>query len=763
MKTERLINFIIFIIITGLGGIFAQIILLREMLILFSGNELSIGVIIGSWVLWEAGGAYLAGKRRVVGRVAVKTLVFSTLTFSCLLPVAIYATRIYKIIAGIPPEIGTGILSIFLASFFILFPISFLHGMLFTLLCSYYDELTEDHSLSIGKVYFYEMLGTIIGGLLLNYFLIKFFNSFNTAVALSLINALTCILFVFSCYDGKKAGLYIGGIIIFFLSLTMIVGGVTDYLHDSSVRKQWMGRDIVHYKNSLYQNIVVAKDNEQFTFFANSVPVITTPNPDIGYVEDFVHITMLSHNRPEHVLVLSGGAGGVIHEILKYRSVKSIDYIESDPLFLKTIQSFSTSITERELKSPLVNLHFIDGRLFVKNPPTRYDVIFLGVPLPSTLQTNRFFTEEFFQLIKRALKPDGLLSFTLPATITYYSKELKNIHACILNTAKTVFDYDFIIPGDFNIFIFSNNMNLQNNNASVISERFKKAAIDTRLINITHLNSRLDIRKKGWYLSNLRGVSIEVNRDLSPFAFFYTIAYDNTIYSPYLKGFLYAIKGMTLFRVMFLSFFFFLVFVVLTMRKKATPIVYTIGSTGFTSMVIEIILILSFQIFYGYVFFEVGVLVTVFLFGLALGGIAVSTQYASRFNETKMLQVIDFAIVTLIVTVFFVLKYLCPYIQSHVFLVRALFFMLLFISGIFTGAEFPLGSRIFRAVHGKGDIGRTVGLLYGVDLIGGFVGGVLGGLLLSVIGILEGCIVLAFIKIGSLALLLTCKNKVLLS
>jgi len=757
------INFIIFIIITGLGGIFAQIVLLREMLILFSGNELSIGIIIGSWVLWEAIGAYLAGKWHVKGIKAIKTLVFSTLTFSCIFPASIYVTRIYKIIAGIPPDTGTGILSILSASFFIIFPVGFLHGMLFTHICSFYDELLDGHKSSIGKVYFYEMAGTIIGGVLLNYLLIKFFNSFTIAVILSFVNSFICIFFLYSYYEGKNRAILTVSMLIFFLSLIMVSMGMTDYLHETSIRKQWVGKNIVYYKNSLYQNIVVVQDLEQFTFFTDGIPIITTPNPDIGYIEDFVHITMLSHKRPENILILSGGAGGLIHEILKYKSVKRIDYIESDPIFLKTIQNFSTHVTEEELNSPKVHLHFIDGRMFIKNPPIKYHVIFLGIPLPSTLQTNRFFTEEFFQILKKALNPDGILSFTLPATTTYYTKELKDVHACILKTVESVFEYSFICPGDFNILIFSDNKDLEKNNAFTISERLNKTAVKTRLINAPYLNSRLDENKRQWYLSILKEASTEINRDFSPLAFFSTITYNNLIYSPYLKGFFQAIKGINLFKAMVFSVVIALFFFLLNLKKNGSAIVYTIGTTGFMSMVFEIILILSFQIYYGYVFFEIGILVTVFLCGIALGGIAVTTKYIRRFNELKILQLTELAIIGLVITVFFILKFLCPYIQSNNVLIRSLFFVLLFILGFFTGVEFPLSSRIFRIAHGKGDIGKTVGLLYSVDLIGGFIGGVLGGLLLSVVGILEGCIFLAFIKITSLSLLLTYRNKVILS
>ena len=76
--------------------------------------------------------------------------------------------------------------------------------------------------------------------------------------------------------------------------------------------------NVIHNENSIYGNITVTKRGEQYTFFTNGIPSITTPVPDIASIEDFVHFPMLFHEKPESILILSGGAGGMIHEILKY-------------------------------------------------------------------------------------------------------------------------------------------------------------------------------------------------------------------------------------------------------------------------------------------------------------------------------------------------------------------------------------------------------------------------------------------------------------
>jgi spermidine synthase len=153
--------------------------------------------------------------------------------------------------------------------------------------------------------------------------------------------------------------------------------------------------NVIHYENSIYGNIAVTKRGEQYTFFADGVPSITTPVPDIASVEDFVHFAMLFHEKPESILILNGGAGGMIHEILKY-PVKRVDYVELDPLLLKIIQEFPTPLTQSELSDNRMKIHYMDGRLFVQRAGGRFDIIFMGLPAPQSLQTNRLFSSEFF-------------------------------------------------------------------------------------------------------------------------------------------------------------------------------------------------------------------------------------------------------------------------------------------------------------------------------------------------------------------------------
>ena len=88
-------------------------------------------------------------------------------------------------------------------------------------------------------------------------------------------------------------------------------------------------------------------------------------------------------------------------------------------------------------------------------PQERYDLIFINLPYPSTLQLNRFYTREFFQMAREILAEDGVLVVGAPGILTYMSPELRDLNAVIYETLVEVFPHVRPIPGDYNLFLAS--------------------------------------------------------------------------------------------------------------------------------------------------------------------------------------------------------------------------------------------------------------------------------------------------------------------
>jgi len=779
----------------GFSGIVAQILLLRELLITFYGNELSIGIILANWLILEATGSFFIGKRIEKVKSRIEAFVGLTLLFSLSFPAAVYLVRIWKGVIGVTPGEGLGLLLILCSSFFILLPVSLPHGALFTFACKIFSLSSsakgrapakggpgasdvhhaihtsggKKEATSIGKVYIYETIGTIVGGIAFTYLLITHLHSLQIALGVALLNIVVCVYLLSPLWRKARTAanriLGSAAVVLLFLCAYLILSPKASQIHRLSIKIQWQSQDIIHYQNSIYGNVAVTRSAEQYTFFSDGIPIITTPTPDIAFMEEFVHLPMLFHPNPREILIIGGGAGGLISEILKH-PVERIDYVELDPLILEVVKKFSTRLTEAELSDPKVNIHYVDGRLFVKKTPHRYDLVLVGLSDPQDLQTNRLFTREFFSLVENRLKKEGILVISLPGSLTYLSKELENLNACILNTLKEVYPCLRIIPGDgANLFLASTSQNLALIDQTQLGQRLQERNLKVSLLTPTHIEYKLHQRWLNWFLESLQGGTEKINQDFRPLGVFYSLSYWNALFSPYMgKIFGYFEKaniGLVLIWIgIFVILFIFLNFKIKDLSKTSIP--FAIASTGFAGMIFDLALIFTFQALYGFVFYWIGLLATAFMAGVAVGSLVMTSLLARIKRDVACFLKIEVVIIIFSGMLPLIFLEFSSYLDHPVIflLLQILFLVLSVFSGILIGAEFPLANKIlltppFQGKEG-GNLSRTAGLLYGSDLLGGWVGGIMGGVvLLPVLGLLKTCLIVVILKISSLLIIAT--------
>jgi len=743
----------------GLSGIVAQITLLRELLVAFLGNELTLGIILANWLILVAIGSFVTGKFVEKVKRKMEVFVLFQLSFSVALPFAIYLSRIFKNILLATPGEGLGFAPIFYSSFLILLPVTLPQGGLFTYGCKLYSQYVREDASSIGKVYVFESIGAIIGGLLMTFLLIQYLNSFQIAFIISLTNILMSTFLLWPKSGFSKAAfqkaLWMLSILLSFLFAYSLLPQTSNSIHQSSIHSQWRNLNVIHNENSIYGNIAVTKRGEQFTFFVNGVPSITTPVPDIASIEDFVHFPMLFHEKPESVLVLSGGAGGMIHEIVKY-PVSRVDYVELDPLLLKMVQKFSTPLTQSELSDKRVRIHYLDGRLFLKKTQDRFDLIFIGLPAPQELQTNRFFSSEFFNTAKGKMNPDGIIVLTLPGSLTYISPELRDLNGCILDTLKSVFRSVRIIPGDVNLYLASNSSQLDKVTTGEIIKRFEVRQIQTSLFTKNYLEFRLHERWMKWFLQSMERKEIRINSDFRPVGVFLSLSYWNALFSPYLTGIFKWLEGFRLrISIVFMTLFTLFMAIIFIKRPHlaSQSIPYAIFTTGLVGMIFNLAVIFTFQTFYGYLYQQIGLLIAIFMLGVALSSFLI-TQRLDRIKKDSFLFLkIEIVIILFSFLFPFVFSIPFPHLQKTAIslLIYVVFLIMSFLSGTWIGLQFPLATKIYLGTPAKGEtVGHTAGLLYGADLLGGFFGGIFGGiLLLPILGLKESCFMMGLMKISS--------------
>lgn len=169
--------------------------------------------------------------------------------------------------------------------------------------------------------------------------------------------------------------------------------------------------------------------------------VMLTERDEFIYHEMIVHPGLFAHGGVEHVLIVGGGDGGTIREVLKHESVQSITLVEIDGMVIDVARRFFPTVSIG-MDDPRVTIEVADGFAYLDAHPAQYDVIIVDstdpVPLTSegvTGPAEPLFTPEFYGKLHGALRPGGLVAiqsenpFYSPRLLAKMHRELSAVFA----------------------------------------------------------------------------------------------------------------------------------------------------------------------------------------------------------------------------------------------------------------------------------------------------------------------------------------------
>lgn len=155
-----------------------------------------------------------------------------------------------------------------------------------------------------------------------------------------------------------------------------------------------------------FQDLLVA-DTETFgRLLALDGAVQTTDGDEFVYHEMITHVPLFMLDNPKKVLVIGGGDGGAIREILKHRSVQEAHLVEIDKAVVDAAREFFPALSSA-LDDPRASVHYTDGIEWIKRARD-FDVIIVDSTDPVG-PAQGLFQADFYQSIARALNPHGVL------------------------------------------------------------------------------------------------------------------------------------------------------------------------------------------------------------------------------------------------------------------------------------------------------------------------------------------------------------------
>ncbi|MFA6384992.1 MAG: hypothetical protein WCY10_06470, partial [Candidatus Omnitrophota bacterium] len=275
--------------------------------------------------------------------------------------------------------------------------------------------------------------------------------------------------------------------------------------------------------------------------------------------------------------------------------------------------------------------------------------------------------------------------------------------------------------------------------------RFLERGVQDPLLSLGYLKLRLDDQWIEWFGRSTSGATRMVNSDAKPAAVYQALILWNKQFSGATTEVLRFFARIRLWMVLLAAAAGALaLFLAGRKRPRLAPrmaVLYSISSTGFFGMAMNLALIFSFQAQYGYVYRMIGALTAVFMAGVAGGSVVM--RFASR--RYKKGWAAFFANEAAIV-VFIVIAFVCINFFGRGANSTYLYMILCFITGGLLGSEFPLAVRLYGENDARAI--RSTGVVFGADLVGGVAASVTAGvILLPLLGVGQLLIFLGFIKV----------------
>jgi spermidine synthase len=737
----------------GFTAIVAQIILMRELMVVSYGNEISLGVMLASWLLWTALGSNFFGKLAArshdPGRVMAGLQLILALTF----PATVLAVRASRsVFRAIPGEI-LGPIPMFLTCLASLSCFCVVSGCLFAAGSRLYaQQANSSSSVATGSVYLLEAAGSALGGILAGLLLIRHFTSIEVSLLVSLLNLAAAATLAIRTVSYRRAltAVLLGG---FVLTLP-----VARRLEDLSLARLWPGFRLIAARNSVYGSLAVVETPGSRSLFENGLLMFNAPDP--AAAEEAVHFALLQHPSPKTLLLIGGGASGSLLQALQHPSLERVDYVELDPTVLDVAEQYFPQQWAAARADARVHVHHADGRLFLKSTDRSFDVILINLPDPQTAQLNRFYTLEFFREAAEKLNSGGVFSFQLRAAEEYISPELGDFLRCINKTLREVFPVVTTIPGEsVHFFAAKQGGGLTSDPQELIS-RLRSRHVQTSYVREYYIPFRmmpdrmLDLDRQ----IKPRG-DTPVNLDFTPIAYYFDVALWSTQFNQGYRRIFESIARvnfgyvMAWLGVLLLAIGVFLRWLPRRAARARASAAFCTAATGFTLIGLEVMLLLGFQAIYGYVYHQLAIVIAFFMAGMALGcwwRLRRSRSSPATLLDRKMLMLAGLQIAAAFCPLLlYVLFSLLSGIRDPMGLTvvsQALFPVLALLSGLLGGYQFPLASEIFFA--GSKSASASLGTLYAVDLVGACLGALaVSALLLPVFGFLRSAVLIAAVNL----------------
>jgi spermidine synthase len=258
----------------------------------------------------------------------------------------------------------------------------------------------------VSRVLAADYLGGLIASLLFPLWLVPRLGLMRTSFLFGIVNVAVAIVLIHRTPEARRRFAHLTGAIASIVLLVVGFAGADELLLMSE-EGQYPGQP-VFARSTAYQRIVVTRQADDIRLFLNGNLQFSSRD-EYRYHEVLVHPIMAAVAHPKTVLVLGGGDGLAVRELLKYPQVQSVTLVDLDPemtsLFRRT--PLLAALNGGSLASPKVHVVNADAFVWLKEARGLYDAIIVDFPDPSNYSIGKLYSLTFYRRLSEVLAPDG--------------------------------------------------------------------------------------------------------------------------------------------------------------------------------------------------------------------------------------------------------------------------------------------------------------------------------------------------------------------
>ncbi|MEE9443459.1 MAG: hypothetical protein V3V99_12410 [candidate division Zixibacteria bacterium] len=690
----------------GIFSIGGQVLLLREIISSFNGDEIFIGTALFGWLISVAMGAYLGGKKRGINA----TILF--IIGAALVPITIIAVRLSPVFLS--PVMGEIIPfgKAAMLSIIAMFPVGIISGWLFSAI----SNRGIDPGNAIAVVYLFEGLGAFVGGIVITIFAGNVFSTLGFALVL------TIIVIVLSLTSGKLSNIIKLSIIGIAAIIPAAMAAPT--LDQKCDQLKYKGYHVISSFDTPYgHQAILEKDGHYVLMTDNTIEDVY---PDIERFENRFIPPMIYEPDAEKILFIGRGE---FYPLVDTSRVTFLDPRAEISRRLSGIEIFTSGI---------ITINDDPLRYFARHDGiTYYDIIILNPGALDSYKSSRLLTAENIIKIKAWLKEDGILYIpTEYDTDRYISPDIKPALSVIYKTLEQSFNHINIWPGTMTLFFASDTDKIMISADSVMS-LIVSLGYPTKSVTPEYLYDRLN-EMKTERVMRAAGEFEQFNSLEKPILTHYQALYRSTAHEfdrKIIHGILTNHTWLYAIPILILIFFFMSR---LSDSKRSRFPLFLYFTAGAVSLSFELLSFYLYQSTAGSLYSEMAVLIGTFMFGLAAG-----TWYAHR-QDVRM-RIEQSALVLLLAAAVMFLS-----LYQSVGPREAIYFHVcfLFVTALGTGTLFVGATNRYYAIY----LDNNRGAGYAVEIAGSAAAALLTTtILLPIIGVvwlilsIAGLIILAVV------------------